>query len=344
MDRELHTLSSPYTPGQILAAARIQQNVCLADMSGRLRLSVWQVTALENDEYDRLAGPTFIRGIIRGYAKALGIDPQSALDAYQRVSPDVARVAINVPSQNIRFYPASSIKPSTTSKIGFVAVVCSVVFVIWYFAAGTEGLMRRAPWTDRQTRPVGASEEVQRALQGTRNIANAQQFLTSRVQASAQQQSSAGLRSDRNLPSAPFGAGGVAAANETSGASSEDVQRAGWSARSHAATYSEVSSLVTAKPAPNTGTAELGATPSETKALSLLRLTFSDKCWVEVRDNSGAIIFKQLNPAGSEQVVNGRPPFKLIIGNAAAATVTYNDAPIDLKPHTRVRVARFTLP
>jgi cytoskeleton protein RodZ len=33
-----------------------------------------------------------------------------------------------------------------------------------------------------------------------------------------------------------------------------------------------------------------------------------------------------------------------VIGNASHVKVTFNDRPIDLQPHTRVEVARLTLP
>ena len=51
-----------------------------------------------------------------------------------------------------------------------------------------------------------------------------------------------------------------------------------------------------------------------------------------------------LNPAGSERVVRGRPPYSLVIGNASQVTITYDDKPINLAPHTRQDVARFTIP
>jgi cytoskeleton protein RodZ len=50
-----------------------------------------------------------------------------------------------------------------------------------------------------------------------------------------------------------------------------------------------------------------------------------------------------LNPAGTERVVEGVPPFSLVIGNARHVRLTYGEREIDLRPHTRVEVARFTL-
>ncbi|MGQ0544515.1 MAG: DUF4115 domain-containing protein, partial [Betaproteobacteria bacterium] len=68
-----------------------------------------------------------------------------------------------------------------------------------------------------------------------------------------------------------------------------------------------------------------------------------EECWIEVKDGLERQLVSSLNPAGTERVVRGQPPFELVIGNAQHVRVTYNDRPIDLQPHTRVEVARFTL-
>lgn len=75
----------------------------------------------------------------------------------------------------------------------------------------------------------------------------------------------------------------------------------------------------------------------------VLHLEFGDEAWVEIKDGSGRMLHRQLNPPGSRVDVKGQPPFDVVIGNAAQARVTYNGRPIDLKPFIAVAVARFTL-
>jgi cytoskeleton protein RodZ len=76
---------------------------------------------------------------------------------------------------------------------------------------------------------------------------------------------------------------------------------------------------------------------------SVLHLEFGDESWTEIRDASGRMLHRQLNPAGSSVDVSGQPPFDVVIGNAPQARLTYNGRPIDLKPFTDATVARFTL-
>ena len=68
------------------------------------------------------------------------------------------------------------------------------------------------------------------------------------------------------------------------------------------------------------------------------------EAWIEIRDSADRMLVSSLNPPGSERVVRGRPPYSLIIGNASQVSITYDDKPVDLAPHTRQDVARLTVP
>jgi cytoskeleton protein RodZ len=79
------------------------------------------------------------------------------------------------------------------------------------------------------------------------------------------------------------------------------------------------------------------------KANSVVHLEFHDEAWVEIKDASGRMLHRQLDPAGSSVDIQGQPPFDMVIGNASQVFMTYNGRPIDLKPFIEVTVARFTL-
>lgn len=69
-----------------------------------------------------------------------------------------------------------------------------------------------------------------------------------------------------------------------------------------------------------------------------------DEAWIEIRDSADRLLVSSLNPAGSERIVRGRPPYSLVIGNASRVQVLFDDKPVDLAPHTRADVARLTIP
>jgi cytoskeleton protein RodZ len=95
------------------------------------------------------------------------------------------------------------------------------------------------------------------------------------------------------------------------------------------------------KPAPSVKT--VAAPPASGVHRIVLRVE-TDEAWLEVTDGAGRQLLSSLNRAGSERVVQGRGPFTLVIGNASHVRVLHNDHELDLKPYTRVEVARFTIP
>jgi cytoskeleton protein RodZ len=99
---------------------------------------------------------------------------------------------------------------------------------------------------------------------------------------------------------------------------------------------------------PETGAAasvepDAPAEPKPATVNSVLHLEFGDESWTEIKDASGHMLLRQLNPAGSSVDVRGQPPFEVVIGNANLARMSYNGRPIDLNPFIDVTVARFTL-
>lgn len=72
-------------------------------------------------------------------------------------------------------------------------------------------------------------------------------------------------------------------------------------------------------------------------------MKFERTSWVEIRGRDGKVLTSQLNAGGTEQTIEGRPPFDLVIGNAQHVRLSYDDRPIDLAPYVKVEVARFTL-
>jgi cytoskeleton protein RodZ len=83
----------------------------------------------------------------------------------------------------------------------------------------------------------------------------------------------------------------------------------------------------------------LPATPPGTRIL----MKFTQPSWVRVLDRDGKEIFQKSRPENTEDAIEGNPPFKVEIGNAAGVQLSYNGQPIDLAPHTKANVARLTL-
>ena len=74
-----------------------------------------------------------------------------------------------------------------------------------------------------------------------------------------------------------------------------------------------------------------------------LKFIISQRTWIGVADRNDNEIFNKTKAAGSEDMVEGLPPFKISVGNAAGVQMTFNGKPVDLAPYTKGNVARLTL-
>src|SRR5471030_2347561 len=76
---EVDSVSDKTSPGRALAAARAELRFSVADVSQQIKFGVKQIAAIEADDYAKLPGTTFVRGMIRSYAKLVHLDPQPLL-------------------------------------------------------------------------------------------------------------------------------------------------------------------------------------------------------------------------------------------------------------------------
>ena len=94
---------------------------------------------------------------------------------------------------------------------------------------------------------------------------------------------------------------------------------------------------------PAVQTSDVVAAPNDLNAGNL-QFRFNADSWIRVVDGSGAILIEQIKKAGSEHAVTGKKPFTIIIGNALAVNLTYNDKEIDVASYQKQGgVARFKL-
>src|SRR5258707_10176887 len=91
-------------PGRLLAQLRAERKLSVADVAQRLKYGVRQIEALEAEEFDRLPGATFVRGMVRGYAKLLETDPEPILGSLdQRYVP--GEISLDLRAKRVPFAP-----------------------------------------------------------------------------------------------------------------------------------------------------------------------------------------------------------------------------------------------
>ena len=99
---EARSDSAETGPGRALARLREERKLSIADVAQRLKYGARQIEALEAEEFDRLPGATFVRGMVRGYAKLLETDPEPILASLdQRYVP--GEIALDLRAKRVPF-------------------------------------------------------------------------------------------------------------------------------------------------------------------------------------------------------------------------------------------------
>ena len=69
--------------GPTLREARMRERIDITDMEVRTKIRAKYLRALENEEWDLLPGPTYVRSFLRTYADALGLDSRALVEEYK---------------------------------------------------------------------------------------------------------------------------------------------------------------------------------------------------------------------------------------------------------------------
>ena len=73
--------------GALFRNKREKMGLSYAQISAQTKLRPHFLEALENEEWDHLPSPTFVKGFIRSYARALGLAEDGLLALYQEITP-----------------------------------------------------------------------------------------------------------------------------------------------------------------------------------------------------------------------------------------------------------------
>jgi Helix-turn-helix domain/RodZ C-terminal domain len=126
--------------GSSLREARLRQDLDFPELEERTKIRPKYLRALEDERFDILPAPTYVRGFLRSYAEALGLDGQPFVDEYNSrftVGEDDAPLrARRAPAPRRDRGP----RESRMAAVALVAIAIATALVIaaWKFG-GPEG-------------------------------------------------------------------------------------------------------------------------------------------------------------------------------------------------------------
>ncbi|HUQ25834.1 MAG TPA: RodZ domain-containing protein [Burkholderiales bacterium] len=270
--------------GAELARIREERGLALTDVAQQLKFAARQLEALEQERFDILPGGTFVRGMVRAYARLLKVDAEPLLGrlADRFDAPDSNSLAARY-KQPVPF--SDGTRRSTFVYLGAslgVLVAVGAIAYQWYREHNARAVtVASAPKVTPAAHPVAIPAEPVAVSRAPEKVVAVKEKEKERAAAPAQEKT----------------------VKET---------------------------VVSLKPV--------------TAGVHRIVMRCDEEAWLEVKDGAGRQLLSSLNPAGCERVVQGRGPFEVVIGNASHVRVLHNDRPLDLQPHTKQDIARFTIP
>jgi len=324
------TESDPKRPGKVLRARRETLDVTVREVAETLNLSMTMIEAIEADDASKLPGTVFARGYVRAYARLLELDPKPLLEYYPKT--EVAEPAGEMPSERpiwewIRRRPGLVLGSAAGA---LVMLLVLVVLLLWpengenvdgAVAEDTPGAMQPGLLAERDAWPAAPERGPDAGSAATQPTAGRTPGAAGVPAADA----AAGARADPATDSPPAANSPSPGSSPTDDAPETAVAGAGFE-------------TAAAAPAPEGSARRISAAGDDRLAFG-----FSDDCWVEVKSSSGANLYSDLNRAGSELELVGEGPFRILLGYAPGARLSFNGEPVPLAPHTRNNVATLVL-
>lgn len=294
--------------GARLKAAREARGLGLGEVADRLKLSLRQLEAIESDRFSVLPGPAFVRGFVRNYARFLELDPEPLLRDLEAQFPSSVKEVVNLtkePREAPRAVESSS-QPGAKRVpwLGLVLVAVVAGGLAWWLIGG------------RAHREVPAQEPE----------GHLAPMLT---------ESSAGPAS---APAASAGAGKAPAVASAPAVAAKPAPTA--SAPTAKPAKAAPAAAVPAKPA---ASAPSAAPSSGAAGEGSARIVAKTAAWVAVTDADGKRLMYQMLGDGQEKTVTGKPPFKVVLGNAPQVQVYFNGQPVDFASKIKGNTAKIEL-
>lgn len=292
------------TIGSVLTDARSQARLSQAEIARQMNLTVGTIQALEEDDFDSLPGPTYVRGYLHTYSKLVGLDDGQLIRIYNEQCP---------------VEPEHRPAVRANSKRGPVVLLTGAVLVV---LAGAYLLLQTL--------------DLQPLVQ-VAGLAGAPEVPAATPQGSVK------------LPKAPVaGPEEAPDASVDSGISVplllEELQHQDMPA-ARVDDHEPTSPPVEASVPVQEQRPVIDDRPAPDENLEVLKLTFMDDSWVEVRDADMQLLMWDLVRLGAVLEIKGKAPFEVLLGNSPDVVIHIAGKRFDhSRFHQSNRTSRFKVP
>ena len=295
-------------PGDRLQAARISKGMTVEEVASKMHLSVGILSSLEENHFEDITAPIFVKGYLRAYSRLVSLDEdeiiQQYLTFYMNGDPPISSTSNTSPEIN-----------SDDSKVKWITYIVII---------GLIALLATWWWNRYQQTPETLSLEGRDNLQTEIMAADDTVETAPQISTTEEEQNSLQLEIKSVVDS--MGMQQEPADNQQM--ASEDPEPVD-NIESVSEQNMEVDESVSMEPVDDQPQAEMVIEPPLSNNNDLV-ITVNADTWASIKDATGKKLVYDLLRSGEKITVTGQAPISAFLGNGYGVTMTYKGEDVDL--------------
>ena len=335
---------------QLLSQYRTDARLGHEQVSEALCLPVSSVKALENEEFDKLPEPPYIRGYLRTYSRLADKDASEAIKIYDKLhggsSPTTASYHYSLNKKSGEVKPP--LLSESSVRLGVLALLLGIL-----------GLITMQPTINQWIKDTWNSfSSEQNTTKGNKlprenlidvnvltgdipgNLPVSDKPETTNTTETKIESATNNIDNNSNTTMASAQPENMDATAASTSTQPENMDTTATTDTISAATQEVSESTTENKPEDETSNTD---TTSPTVGEVKLKLVFENESWIRIRDKDKKTVFEALNPAKSEKEITLSPPVKFRIGSANGVKVYVNGEEKDISEYIKGSVANFSI-
>lgn len=314
--------------GTILKQKREELGLTQQQVADRLRLRRSIIENIELNQFESEQVATFTRGYLRSYARVVGIKESVVLCALD----DCGEAQHE--EHEMQSFSQKTNKEKHDSRImtltwGIFAIIVGISSVWW--------------WQNQENSAVELTTATEQEMKIEQELAENNELDFAAVEPSLINESPEGQQVvEQPLEEVTTPVETATAEPEIVEQPTEVAQEIIEPAEPEVVTEQVTEPVVVAEQKQPEKESENSSAPAI--VANLLEMSFSDDCWIQVKDATGKTLATGIKKAGQDLQVSGERPYNVILGAPENVSMTLSSEPVDLSGYTSGKVARFTLP
>ncbi|AYA39475.1 cytoskeleton protein RodZ [Xenorhabdus nematophila] len=326
MKTETYPEEANLTVGQILRQAREKNELSQQIVADRLCLKLSTVRDIEEDTIPSNITPTFLRGYIRSYAKLVQIPESDILSMLDKQMP-TKTVKVS-PMQSFSSGKKRKKRDGWLMKITWVVIIILLgMTILWWwqnYKAQQKELTSMAEQSSAQVQSgehdLGTSTTAVNNLsvppEGNQPVESAQENMP------AEQTSTGANESDSAVSSSSVPSSSVTEPKTVPLPANQSVAKTASENPAGIAVASTANSAVS--------TSSVDVNNINTVSNNELVMNFSGRCWLEIKNARGKILFSGTKSKGDSLRFSDESSYSLNIGAPVQVMVQFRGKPVDL--------------